>query len=74
MNESRKNHTEVFSQDKRDGDIMDGRDGKFFFCFFRNVSFALFLENGIVYLRDLKKRESGEVKPEARLLVIRSVD
>jgi len=42
--------------------------------FFRNVSFALFLENGIVYLRDLKKRESGEAKPEARLLVIRSVD
>ena len=37
-NETRKNHTEVFSQDKRDGDIMDERTATFF-----GVSFEMFL-------------------------------
>lgn len=55
MNESRKNHTEVFFQDKRDGDIMDERTANFFGVSFEMFLLRCFLENGIVYLRDLKK-------------------
>lgn len=55
MNESRKNHTEVFFQDKRDGDIMDERMANFF-GFLSKCFFCAVFGNGIVYLRDLKKK------------------
>lgn len=74
MNESRKNHTEVFFQDKRDGDIMDERMANFFWVSFEMFLLRCFWKWDCLSARSEKKRESGEAKPEARLLVIRSVD